>query len=115
MTAALAANLPFMTQRLLAVWPLSNGKGLAVRLGELVMYGLVAGVMLSLGLGFLAILLTVILWDNNRLLALGVFATVFLTLGVVFGLAARRRLNSSPPIWSATVKELERDKERLRP
>ena len=87
----------------------------AVRLGELVMYGLVAGVMLSLGLGFLAILLTVILWDNNRLLALGVFATVFLTLGVVFVLAARRRLNSSPPIWSATVEELERDKERLRP
>ena len=87
----------------------------AVRLGELVMYGLIAGVMLSLGLGFLAILITVILWDNNRLLALGVFAAIFLTLGVVAGLMARARLNQSSSIWSATVEELERDKESLRP
>ncbi len=87
----------------------------AVRLGELVMYGLIAGVMLSLGLGFLAILITVILWDNNRLLALGVFAAIFLTLGVVAGLLARARLNQSSSIWSATVEELERDKESLRP
>lgn len=86
-----------------------------VRLGELVMYGLIAGVMLSLGLGFLAILITVILWDNNRLLALGVFAAIFLTLGVVAGLMARARLNQSSSIWSATVEELERDKESLRP
>ena len=87
----------------------------AVRLGELVMYGLVAGVLLSLGLGFLAILLTVILWDSNRLLALGVFSAIFLTLGVVAGLAARRRMTHSSSIWTATVEELERDKERLRP
>ena len=87
----------------------------AVRLGELVKYGLIAGVMLSLGLGFLAILITVILWDNNRLLALGVFAAIFLTLGVVAGLLARARLNQSSSIWSATVEEMERDKESLRP
>ena len=44
-TAALAANLPFMTQRLLAVWPLPNGKGLAVRLGELVVFYFLVGVL----------------------------------------------------------------------
>ena len=45
MTAALAANLPFMTQRLLAVWPLPNGKGLAVRLGELVVLYFLVGIL----------------------------------------------------------------------
>jgi hypothetical protein len=45
MTAALAANLPFMTQRLLAVWPLPNGKGLAMRLGELVVLYFLVGIL----------------------------------------------------------------------
>ena len=45
MTAALAANLPFMTQRLLAGWPLPNGKGLAVRLGELVVLYFLVGIL----------------------------------------------------------------------
>ena len=45
MTAALAANLPFMTQRWLAVWPLPNGKGLAVRLGELVVLYFLVGIL----------------------------------------------------------------------
>ena len=45
MTAALAANLPFMTQRLLAVWPLPYGKGLAVRLGELVVLYFLVGIL----------------------------------------------------------------------
>ena len=44
-TAAIAANLPFMTQRLLAVWPLPNGKGLAVRLGELVVLYFLVGIL----------------------------------------------------------------------
>ena len=43
MTAAIAANLPFVSQRLLALWPLPNGKGLAVRLGELVVLYFLVG------------------------------------------------------------------------
>lgn len=45
LTAALAANLPFMSQRLLAVWPLAHGKSLAVRLGELVLLYFLVGVL----------------------------------------------------------------------
>ena len=46
-----------------------------LRLGELLLYGAIALVLLSLGLTFLAVLLTVLLWDSHRLLALAVFAT----------------------------------------
>lgn len=86
-----------------------------LRLGELLLYGAIALVLLSLGLTFLAVLLTVLLWDSHRLLALAVFATVFLTLGAVAFAAARARLVQGSRLWGASLDELERDKERLRP
>jgi hypothetical protein len=47
--AALGANLPFVSQRLLGVVPLARAKTLPVRLGELVaMYFIVGGVGLLL-------------------------------------------------------------------
>jgi hypothetical protein len=47
--ALLAANLPFVSQRLLAVVPLSGGKNLAIRFAELVlMYFVVGGIGLLL-------------------------------------------------------------------
>ena len=47
--AFVLANLPFANNRLFAVYRLSNGKNLAVRIGELVVWYLGAG---SLGLYF---------------------------------------------------------------
>jgi len=86
----------------------------ALRLGELLLYGAIALVLLSLGLTFLAVLLTVLLWDTHRLLALAVFSAIFLTLGAVAFVAARARLNQGSRLLGASLAELERDKERLR-
>jgi hypothetical protein len=55
--ALLAANLPFLSQRLLAVIPLASGKNLAIRLAELVfLYFVVggAGLLLEMRLGQIA-------------------------------------------------------------
>ena len=72
-----------------------------------------AALLLVLGLGFLAVLLTVLLWDEHRLLALALFSVVFLTLGGVALLWARRRLLGIR--WFvASTSELSRDLERLR-
>ena len=47
--AALAANLPFFSQRFLGVWPLKVRKGLAVQAAELLLlYFLVGGIGLAL-------------------------------------------------------------------
>lgn len=47
--ALLAANLPFLSQRLLAIVPLPAGKNLAIRLAELVvLYFVVGGIGLLL-------------------------------------------------------------------
>jgi hypothetical protein len=48
LAAICAANLPFMGQRLLLIFPLAKPKSLAMRLGELVVYYFVVG-----GLGLL--------------------------------------------------------------
>ena len=41
--SALAANLPFLSQRFLAVWPLPKGKSLSMRLAELVLLYFLVG------------------------------------------------------------------------
>ena len=58
---------------------------------ELLLAGLAALLFLGLGLGFFAVLLTVLLWDSHRLLALAVFSTLFLTLGLVALVLLRQR------------------------
>jgi Protein of unknown function (DUF2818) len=55
--AVFAANLPFLSQRLLAVIPLASGKNLAIRLAELVLLYFVvggAGLLLEKRLGQIA-------------------------------------------------------------
>lgn len=86
-----------------------------LRLGELLLFGAIAVILLGLGLTFLAILLTVLLWDNHRLLALAVFAAVFLTLGAVAAFAARARLARGSRLFEASLAELDRDRQSLRP
>lgn len=46
--ALVAANLPFLTERLVGLLPLAQGKSLAIRLGELVLMYFLVG---ALGLG----------------------------------------------------------------
>ncbi|MDR7151128.1 putative membrane protein YqjE [Hydrogenophaga palleronii] len=84
------------------------------RLGGLLVYGAVAVTFVSLGLGFLSILITVALWESHRLLALSVFATLFLTLGGVFAWMARERALAGTRFFSSSAEELKRDRESLR-
>ena len=84
------------------------------RLGGLLVFGAVAVTFVSLGLGFLSILITVALWDSHRLLALSVFATLFLTLGGVFAWMARERALAGTRFFASSAEELKRDRESLR-
>ncbi len=84
------------------------------RLGGMLVFGAVAVTFLSLGLGFLAILITVALWDSHRLLVLAVFATLFLVLGGVCAWLARERALAGTRFFSSSADELKRDRESLR-
>jgi uncharacterized membrane protein YqjE len=86
-----------------------------LRVAGLLAYGAIALVCLSLGLGFLAILITVALWDTHRLVALAVFAALFLLLGLLAAWRARERVQRGSRLFSASIDELRQDREALEP
>ena len=86
-------------------------------IGQLLALGLQAAlavVLLSFGPIFLALFLTVLLWDSQRLLALGIFTTAFLGGGVVLALLAWQRLRRGLRLFRSSIQELQADRERLR-
>jgi uncharacterized membrane protein YqjE len=85
-----------------------------VRVVGLLLYGAVAVILLALGLGFVAILITVALWETQRLLALVVFSTLFLALGGVAAWLAYQRARRGSALFAASLAELQQYREQLR-
>lgn len=81
---------------------------------ETLLLGLAAVLLLVLGLTFLAIFLTVLLWDSHRLLVLAVFAAVFLTLAGVAVWWAKARWAQTRGWFESTLDEFRRDEQRLK-
>ena len=82
---------------------------------QLLWLGLAVVLLGCLGLAFLAGLVTVLLWDSHRTLALAVFAAVFLTLAGVAAFMARARWRDSQAWFEASVQELAKDEQQLKP
>ncbi|MBL8475942.1 MAG: phage holin family protein [Methyloversatilis sp.] len=87
----------------------------ALRLTELLVYGALAIAFLTFGIAFVAVLLTVLLWDSHRLLALTLFSTLFITLGVLAAVVARARMAEGTRLFASSLGELKRDRDSLRP
>jgi uncharacterized membrane protein YqjE len=84
-----------------------------VRVVSLVAYGGAAFLCIAAGLIFLAIFLTVLLWESNRLLALGVFSALFLGAGIASLTLAMSLARSGSKLFSASLAELRKDREAL--
>lgn len=84
-----------------------------LRLLSLLTYGAIALICLSAGLVFLAVFLTVLLWDSHRLLALGVFSAIFLGAGIATLLMAMNFARAGSTLFKASLAELARDREAL--
>lgn len=85
------------------------------RLGRLWLLATVCCVLLAVGLVFVAILITVALWDSHRLLALAAFSAVFLTAGAVAWAMLYQVQQQGSGLFKASLAELRADIERLRP
>lgn len=85
-----------------------------LRLVSLLAYAFAAFFFLGFGVVLLALLLTVLLWDSQRLLALGVFAALFLGAGTVAAIAALRGARAGSKLFAASLAELSRDRDALR-
>ncbi|MCX7156402.1 MAG: phage holin family protein [Rhodocyclales bacterium] len=84
-----------------------------VRLVSMLAYGGGAFLCIAAGLIFLAIFLTVLLWDSNRLLALGIFSALFLGAGVASLMLAMSLGRSGSKLFSASLAELRKDRDAL--
>ncbi len=86
-----------------------------LRLGTFLGYAAAAFFFLGFGAVLLALLITVLLWDSHRLLALGVFTTLFLAIGVIAALVAARISRQDSRLFSASISELAQDRDMIRP
>lgn len=84
-----------------------------LRVKELLLYERVS--LFFFGLGLLLATLFVILafWDTHRLSVLAGFAVFYLAIGAGTALVARHKLKTRPRLFSATLSELGKDRDRL--
>jgi len=83
------------------------------RVGRILVLAVVALFCLGLALVLGVLLIVVIFWDNNRLLALGLLTGLFALGGVVSLFALRSAIRNRPKFLSATLAELRKDQKGL--
>ena len=74
-----------------------------------------AGALFFFALGVLTITMFVVLllWDSHRLFGIVVLAAVFLAIGVGLAIGVRNRMHMRSRLFSASLDELAKDKDRL--
>lgn len=86
----------------------------ANRLSGLLLWGMAAVLLGSAGMTFLAVFLTVLLWESQRLLALGIFSALFLGAAAVAASIALRLARRGSQLFAASLTELGQDEAALR-
>jgi uncharacterized membrane protein YqjE len=85
----------------------------ALRLVEILVWIAAALFFLGVALVFAAVLVVLLFWDANRVLAAGLLAALFVSAGAFAAWFARARLRERPKFLAATLAELERDSASL--
>lgn len=84
-----------------------------VRIRELFFLEQVSLFFVGVGLLLATLFTVLIFWDSHPLSALAAFAVLYLAAGVGTALVLRRKLRNRPRLFSATLAELGKDRERL--
>lgn len=84
-----------------------------LRLTQMLVMGLFALFCLGMGLLLLTVFVTVLFWDDHRLLVLGALCTLFFALGAGLLLWLRSKARARPKLFSASLAELCADREAL--
>jgi len=82
-------------------------------LESLVFQGLVAFLFFALGVLLFTLFVILLLWEERRLLVIGAFAGIYLLLGIVGILRVRACQRRRPKFLSATLAELQEDRNQL--
>jgi uncharacterized membrane protein YqjE len=85
----------------------------ALRLIEILAWLAAALFFAGIAIVFIALVVLLLFWDSNRLLAAGLLAALFVSAGTGAALIARGLLRERPALLAATLAELERDRNTL--
>ncbi|THF59419.1 phage holin family protein [Pseudothauera rhizosphaerae] len=85
-----------------------------LRLSALLLNVVLCALMLGFGVVFLVLFLTVLYWEEHRLLALGLATAVFIGAGLLTASNAARELKRGSRLFGASLAELARDRDALR-
>lgn len=83
------------------------------RLKQTVLLGAISLFFLAVGVILLTLFIVVYFWDTHRLLALGGVTALYLLVGALVGLTAKKKLSAMPKFLSATMSEFAKDRERM--
>lgn len=86
----------------------------AARLVELLVWSFAAVLCGVAAVVFLAVFVTVLLWESHRLLALGIASALFLSATAVSAALAWRRLKQGSQLFAASLAELRADEAALK-
>lgn len=84
-----------------------------LRLRQMCLLASLAVFFFAFGVLLLTLLVIVLFWDSNRLLVIGGFAALYLLIGGVLALAARRSAASRSHLFAASLGEFKKDRESL--
>ena len=85
------------------------------RISSLYLWGFAAVLCAVVGVVFFAIFVTVLFWDSNRLLVLGIFSLLFFSAAGVAVFMAQRLSRQGSRMFAASLAELQRDEAALNP
>jgi uncharacterized membrane protein YqjE len=84
------------------------------RIASLLLWAVLTALLAGFGAMFVALFVTVALWETHRLAALGVAAALFIGLAVLGALQVRRLVTHRSTLFHSSVAELRQDSAALR-
>jgi uncharacterized membrane protein YqjE len=79
------------------------------RIASLLLWSVLTALAAGFGAVFVALFVTVALWDTHRLAALGVSAAVFIAIAVVGAVRLRRLTGGGSTLFQSSIAELRKD------
>ncbi|HZT62712.1 MAG TPA: phage holin family protein [Burkholderiales bacterium] len=83
------------------------------RLARIMVLALTGLFCIGIAVVLFVLLIAVLFWENNRLLAIGVLAVLFAFSGLVALLVLRSEVRQRPKFLAATLAELRKDEKEL--
>lgn len=83
------------------------------RIAALLFWAVLAALLAGFGAVFVALAVTVALWDTHRLAALGVGALLFVALALLSALRVRRLAGEGSTLFQSSIAELREDSAAL--